>query len=90
MNLNPYLLPIPSTLYPYLYPLSLPSLPHRFPPTRIARHPRTHHANILNIQTPLEKAHAVRAAKKAKKEGIKKKRLEAMKKAREAKKKNAA
>ena len=74
------------------YPQPLPSLPHPFFPVRLTSHVtlENSHANSPKIQTPLEKAHAVRAAKKAKKEGIKKKRLEAMKKAREAKKKAAA
>ena len=41
-------------------------------------------------QTPLEKAHAVRAAKKNKREEIKAKRLAALKKAREKKQAIAA
>lgn len=43
----------------------------------------------FSSQTPLEKAHQVRAAKKAKKEETKKRRLEALRKARDAKKKAA-
>ena len=53
-----------------------------------ASSPANNHLRVP--QTPLEKAHARRAAKKAKKEETKKRRLEALKKARDAKKKSSA
>ena len=45
---------------------------------------------LVPSQTPLEKAHAVRAAKKNKREEIKAKRLAALKKGRDKKKAAAA
>ncbi len=51
-----------------------------------------HTIKLTNLpqQTPLEKAHAVRAAKKNKREEIKAKRLAALKKGRDKKKAAAA
>lgn len=74
---------LPSPLSPSPSSPSPPPHPLPFPPLHTPSHPPTILSNNTHTQqTPLEKAHAARAAKKSKREAIKTRRMEALEKAR--------